>query len=188
MGSSVSHLNLGQINICVLQWCGRVNESHVNQKSDQLCVCRENPTERYGYGKGGLREVQKHVWFEGFNWEGLRKRLVTPPIVPQVKSAIDTSNFDSYLPDADIPPDDVTGWDRLFYNHSFSSVSWGVALWLGPVSAGWSDEEAICAGTLNMSSYLGSWCFSSSCVTTTSYAGGLVWFARSIAAITIQDQ
>jgi len=54
-------------------------------------------------------------WFDGFNWEGLRNRTLTPPILPKVRSAIDTSNFDNYPPDADSPPpDDNSGWDVNF--------------------------------------------------------------------------
>uniref|UniRef100_A0A2S2R382 cGMP-dependent protein kinase n=1 Tax=Sipha flava TaxID=143950 RepID=A0A2S2R382_9HEMI len=71
-------------------------------------LCRDNPAER-------LTEVQKHKWFDGFNWEGLRTRTLTPPILPVVRSAIDTSNFDNYPPDADSPPpDDNSGWDSNF--------------------------------------------------------------------------
>lgn len=71
-------------------------------------LCRDNPAER-------LTEVQKHKWFDGFNWEGLRNRTLPPPILPKVRSAIDTSNFDNYPPDADSPPpDDNSGWDIHF--------------------------------------------------------------------------
>lgn len=78
-------------------------------------LCRETPSDRLGFGRGGIREIQKHKWFEGFNWDGLKKRTLKPPITPHVKSATDTSNFDDY-PDEedDPPPDDVTGWDRDF--------------------------------------------------------------------------
>lgn len=47
---------------------------------------RENPTERLGFGRGGVREIQKHKWFDGFNWDGLKKRSLKPPIVPTVSS------------------------------------------------------------------------------------------------------
>ncbi|KAJ8022893.1 cGMP-dependent protein kinase 1 [Holothuria leucospilota] len=78
-------------------------------------LCRDNPTERHGYQKNGLKDIQKHKWFDGFNWEGLRKRTLTPPILPEVQSPTDTSNFDSYPPDTDPPPpDDASGWDRDF--------------------------------------------------------------------------
>jgi cGMP-dependent protein kinase len=54
-------------------------------------------------------------WFDGFNWEGLCNHTLIPPILPQVKSVVDTANFDEYPPDADgPPPDDITGWDADF--------------------------------------------------------------------------
>ncbi|KAJ8797613.1 hypothetical protein J1605_017226 [Eschrichtius robustus] len=54
-------------------------------------------------------------WFEGFNWEGLRKGTLTPPIIPSVASPTDTSNFDSFPEDNDEPPpDDNSGWDVDF--------------------------------------------------------------------------
>ncbi|KAF5293290.1 hypothetical protein FQR65_LT10989 [Abscondita terminalis] len=78
-------------------------------------LCRDNPAERLGYQKGGISEIQKHKWFDGFNWEGLRNRTLIPPIIPQVKHVIDTSNFDKYPPDSDShPPDDLSGWDANF--------------------------------------------------------------------------
>uniref|UniRef100_A0A8C5MTI4 Protein kinase cGMP-dependent 1 n=1 Tax=Leptobrachium leishanense TaxID=445787 RepID=A0A8C5MTI4_9ANUR len=55
------------------------------------------------------------TWFEGFNWEGLRKGTLTPPIIPSVSSPTDTSNFDSFPEDnEDPPPDDNSGWDIDF--------------------------------------------------------------------------
>ncbi|XP_044253553.1 cGMP-dependent protein kinase, isozyme 2 forms cD4/T1/T3A/T3B isoform X4 [Tribolium madens] len=78
-------------------------------------LCRDNPAERLGYQKGGISEIQKHKWFDGFNWEGLVNRTLTPPILPQVKHVTDTSNFDDYPPDTDTPPpDDISGWDADF--------------------------------------------------------------------------
>ena len=47
-------------------------------------LCRDIPTERLGFGRGGMREIQKHKWFEGFNLEGLRKRTLKAPIIPTV--------------------------------------------------------------------------------------------------------
>lgn len=78
-------------------------------------LCRENPSERLGFGRGGMREIQKHKWFDGFNWEGLRKRTTKSPFIPEIKNPVDTTNFDDYPEEEDEPPpDDVTGWDREF--------------------------------------------------------------------------
>jgi len=49
-----------------------------------ITVDRESPSERLGYGNNGVKDVQKHKWFEGFNWEGLKKRKLAPPFVPKV--------------------------------------------------------------------------------------------------------
>ena len=52
-------------------------------------------------------------WFDGFNWEGLQQRTLTPPIIPRIAGHLDTSNFDAYPKDAEAPPpDDVSGWDE----------------------------------------------------------------------------
>ncbi|XP_064108919.1 cGMP-dependent protein kinase, isozyme 2 forms cD4/T1/T3A/T3B-like isoform X2 [Macrobrachium nipponense] len=78
-------------------------------------LCRDNPAERLGYQRGGIKDIQKHKWFEGFYWEGLKNRSLTPPIVPNVRSVIDCSNFDEYPPDTEgPPPDDNSGWDIDF--------------------------------------------------------------------------
>merc|ERR1711970_1284290 len=78
-------------------------------------LCRDNSAERLGYQKGGIRDIQKHKWFDGFNWEGLRLRNLQPPITPKINGHLDVSNFDDYPMDADgPPPDDVTGWDEHF--------------------------------------------------------------------------
>ncbi|KAF3823919.1 hypothetical protein GH733_006923 [Mirounga leonina] len=81
----------------------------------ELLTGRDNPSERLGNLKNGVKDIQKHKWFEGFNWEGLRKGTLTPPIIPSVASPTDTSNFDSFPEDNDEPPpDDNSGWDIDF--------------------------------------------------------------------------
>lgn len=45
---------------------------------------REIPSERLGYGGAGVKDVQKHKWFEGFNWDGLADRTLETPYVPSV--------------------------------------------------------------------------------------------------------
>ncbi|XP_040032630.1 protein kinase cGMP-dependent 1b isoform X4 [Gasterosteus aculeatus] len=78
-------------------------------------LCRDNPSERLGNLKNGVKDIQKHKWFEGFNWEGLKKGTLTPPITPNVSSPTDTGNFDNFPEDADEPPpDDTSGWDYDF--------------------------------------------------------------------------
>ncbi|XP_076067395.1 cGMP-dependent protein kinase for isoform X2 [Oratosquilla oratoria] len=78
-------------------------------------LCRDNPAERLGYQRGGIKDIQKNNWFEGFYWEGLKNRTLQPPIIPSIRSVVDCSNFDEYPPDTEgPPPDDITGWDLDF--------------------------------------------------------------------------
>lgn len=53
-------------------------------------------TKRYGCMKGGALDCKNHKWFKGMSWEALYARTITPPIIPDVKSEDDTSNFDPY--------------------------------------------------------------------------------------------
>ncbi|XP_078579216.1 cGMP-dependent protein kinase 1-like isoform X2 [Branchiostoma floridae x Branchiostoma japonicum] len=77
-------------------------------------LCKDNPSERLGNQKNGIKDIQKHKWFEGFNWEGLRSKTLCPPIVQPVKNTTDTSNFDDYPIDEEDTPEDFTGWDKDF--------------------------------------------------------------------------
>uniref|UniRef100_A0A3B5MCI6 cGMP-dependent protein kinase n=1 Tax=Xiphophorus couchianus TaxID=32473 RepID=A0A3B5MCI6_9TELE len=47
-------------------------------------LCRGNPSERLGSQRNGAKAIQKHKWFDGFNWDGLCKRKLTPPLIPKV--------------------------------------------------------------------------------------------------------
>uniref|UniRef100_A0A3Q0RJZ6 cGMP-dependent protein kinase n=1 Tax=Amphilophus citrinellus TaxID=61819 RepID=A0A3Q0RJZ6_AMPCI len=78
-------------------------------------LCRENPSERLGNQKNGVKDIQKHKWFEGFNWEGLRQGTMDPPFIPTVDGPFDSSNFDYFPKDEeDPPPDEESDWDLEF--------------------------------------------------------------------------
>ncbi|KAL3314601.1 cGMP-dependent protein kinase 1 [Cichlidogyrus casuarinus] len=76
-------------------------------------LCKDNPSERLD-GAKWISEVKKHVWFEGFNWNGLLRKTIQPPILPNVKCSQDVSNFDCYDADEDVPPEETSGWDADF--------------------------------------------------------------------------
>lgn len=44
-------------------------------------MCHSTGTPHYA---GSLIYFFHHRWFEGFNWEGLRKGTLVPPIIPDV--------------------------------------------------------------------------------------------------------
>ncbi|CAL8276229.1 unnamed protein product [Merluccius merluccius] len=77
-------------------------------------LCRDNPSERLGNQKNGVKDIQKHKWFEGFNWEGLRQGTIDSPYTPTVNGPLDNSNFDYFPEDTDEPPDEESGWDLEF--------------------------------------------------------------------------
>uniref|UniRef100_A0A3Q1HCJ4 Protein kinase cGMP-dependent 1 n=1 Tax=Acanthochromis polyacanthus TaxID=80966 RepID=A0A3Q1HCJ4_9TELE len=77
-------------------------------------LCRDNPSERLGNQKNGVKDIQKHKWFEGFNWDGLRQGTIDPPFTPTVDGPLDNSNFDYFPEDTEEPPDEESGWDLEF--------------------------------------------------------------------------
>ncbi|XP_017774930.1 PREDICTED: cGMP-dependent protein kinase, isozyme 1-like [Nicrophorus vespilloides] len=77
-------------------------------------LCRDLPSERLGYQRGGIQDIKKHKWFQGFDWDGLNEGTLPPPIVQTVRDSSDSSNFDCYSRDNDIPPDECSNWDVNF--------------------------------------------------------------------------
>lgn len=81
-------------------------------------LCREVPSERLGYMRGGISEIKSNRWFDGFHWEGLETRTMPAPYMPSIKSPVDATNFDQYPPeDPDYSILDSSfdsGWDEGF--------------------------------------------------------------------------
>ncbi|KAI9252399.1 kinase-like domain-containing protein [Phascolomyces articulosus] len=47
-------------------------------------LLRKNPNGRLGSGNDGTKRVKSHRWFRKINWNDLKERKVTPPIIPVV--------------------------------------------------------------------------------------------------------
>ncbi|XP_063291376.1 cGMP-dependent protein kinase 2-like [Pelobates fuscus] len=101
----------------VLKGIEKVDFPHrIGRRSEDLIrrLCRINPAERLGNRKNGISDIRKHKWFQGFNWEGLRNRKLISPLKREIKGITDHSYFDSFLPEAEDPPDELSGWDKNF--------------------------------------------------------------------------
>uniref|UniRef100_A0A182MBA8 cGMP-dependent protein kinase n=1 Tax=Anopheles culicifacies TaxID=139723 RepID=A0A182MBA8_9DIPT len=77
-------------------------------------LCRDVPSERLGYQRGGVQDIKKHKWFQGFDWDGLVALTLKSPLQPNLQGPLDMSNFDIFPKDLDIPPDELSGWDADF--------------------------------------------------------------------------
>ena len=52
------------------------------------------PPQRLGCLKNGAQDVKDHPWFSTIDWVALLEKRVPPPIVPELRGATDTSQFD----------------------------------------------------------------------------------------------
>ena len=68
-------------------------------------LLESNPSKRLGNLKGRTKDIIKHKWFQGFNFQALveqNEKAFNIPIKPTVTDSCDTSNFDI----SDIEPED----------------------------------------------------------------------------------
>ncbi|KAM6922144.1 cGMP-dependent protein kinase 2 [Lycodopsis pacificus] len=88
----------------------------IGKRPDELIrtLCKLNPVERLGNKKNGIIEIKKHKWFQGFNWDGLRRHKLLSPLRRELKGPMDHSHFDMFPPDTEEPPDELSGWDKDF--------------------------------------------------------------------------
>uniref|UniRef100_A0A6Q2ZJ76 cGMP-dependent protein kinase n=1 Tax=Esox lucius TaxID=8010 RepID=A0A6Q2ZJ76_ESOLU len=91
----------------------------ISKRPDDLIrrLCKLNPVDRLGNKKNGIIDIKKHKWFQGFNWEGLRRQKLISPLKREVKCSegpMDHSHFDTFPPELEDPPDELSGWDKDF--------------------------------------------------------------------------
>jgi protein kinase A len=59
-------------------------------------LCTVDVSKRLGHMSGGASTIKAHPWFKNIDWDALYHRKMQGPIVPHLKSADDTRNFDEY--------------------------------------------------------------------------------------------
>uniref|UniRef100_A0A4W5R558 Protein kinase cGMP-dependent 2 n=1 Tax=Hucho hucho TaxID=62062 RepID=A0A4W5R558_9TELE len=88
----------------------------ISKRPDDLIrrLCKLNPVDRLGNKKNGIIDIKKHKWFQGFNWEGLRRQKLISPLKRELKGPMDHSHFDIFPPELEETPDELSGWDKDF--------------------------------------------------------------------------
>jgi len=84
---------------------------HMSSTSVELIrqLCRLNPAQR-----PSLAITKKFMWFASMDWKALEERRLSPPFLPKITGARDTSNFDNYSKDVEQPKEDFSDWDLEF--------------------------------------------------------------------------
>ena len=71
---------------------------------------------RLGSGSGGVKSLQRNMFFNGIAWDAVFKKLIVPPLVPSTKSDGDTSNYDYYPEEVSDEIGNLTQAEReMFY-------------------------------------------------------------------------
>lgn len=79
-------------------------------------LCKQLPAERLGYQRRGIMDIKKHGWFDGLEWQKLKKKQLISPIKRPITSNVDLRYFGSPDPSAvdHDPPVETSGWDVDF--------------------------------------------------------------------------
>jgi serine/threonine protein kinase len=87
-------------------------------------LCTVDVSKRLGNVKGGAATVKSHPWFKNINWDDLYHRKMQGPIVPHLRSADDTRNFDDYDPEPETrePYTKVCRWHCLIMRDDADNI------------------------------------------------------------------
>jgi len=74
--------------------------SKVKKPAEHLIrsLCKLEPRERLGNMKGGVQDIRKHRWFQGFDWRGLRSCRFDSPFDPDISGPLDVKHFPKIPP------------------------------------------------------------------------------------------
>ncbi|KAI9804540.1 MAG: hypothetical protein M1825_001439 [Sarcosagium campestre] len=81
-------------------------------------LCTVDLSQRLGNISGGASRVKAHAFFHGIEWDALYHRTTHGPIVPHIRHAADSSNFDDY-PDESESQDAYTDEMYQHYEEAF---------------------------------------------------------------------
>lgn len=92
-----------------LQFPPKMDSQHMVLVKKLLTV---NPSFRLGNISGGIDDIINDPFFSTLDWNSIISRQATSPYSPEVKSELDSSNFEQYDEDDTIP--EFTGAQQLF--------------------------------------------------------------------------
>lgn len=95
----------------VLSFPARMDPQHVALVKKLLSV---NPAFRLGSLSGGVDDIIKDPFFSTVDWEAIKAQKVPSPYSPPIGDALDTSNFDQYEEEEDVP--EYVGTQEHFAN------------------------------------------------------------------------
>ena len=87
---------------------GKINfPRNMNKNAKDLIkkLCCLNSKDRLGMGTQGIKEITTHPFFQGIDWLKLESKKYHAPLIPEVKSSVDTSCFCIQPEEADEPDD-----------------------------------------------------------------------------------
>lgn len=105
----------------------------------QKLLIRE-PDQRLGSGPTDAQEVMSQPFFRNINWDDIYHKRVAPPFLPQIKSATDTSNFDSEFTSVTPVLTPVQSGMNDFVLLSQAFVSMRVLMWFIVLSQAMQEE------------------------------------------------
>jgi hypothetical protein len=59
-------------------------------------LCQVDRSLRLGCGETGFDSIKEHPFFVGVDWNIVTREMISPPVVPTVRSEGDSANFDYY--------------------------------------------------------------------------------------------
>ncbi|CAL8464235.1 g3770 [Coccomyxa elongata] len=78
--------------------------THINPPARDLIqrLLVPDPGRRLGSAAAGARDIKRHAFFRGYDWDALLRRELPAPIVPEVLREGDASNFGRYTESTDV--------------------------------------------------------------------------------------
>ena len=87
--------NKKNVNICnydkKITQCGVLSDNAYDLIS---LLLQRDPKKRIGFGAVDGKEITKHKFFSGINWDDVYHKRLTPPFKPKIESPVDVQNFD----------------------------------------------------------------------------------------------